>query len=58
MNQQEQGNLSVEERQRTIESLRREAEAKLLHAEALQAETDFFIETRELSSEEQAPELP
>jgi hypothetical protein len=37
MNQQEQGNLSLEERQRDMERLRREAEGKRL----LQAETDF-----------------
>jgi hypothetical protein len=45
--------LTLEERQRNIERLRREAEAKTMHADALQAETDHLIRTGKLSMEEE-----
>ena len=42
MNQEQQ------DRQLTIERLRREAETKLLHAEALEVETEFLLQTEKL----------
>jgi HAMP domain-containing protein len=44
---------SLKERLRNIERLRREAEAKMLHADVLQAETDFLIRTGKLLREDE-----
>jgi hypothetical protein len=48
--------LTIEERQRNIERLRREAEAKMVHADALQAETDHLVRQGKLALEELANE--
>ena len=46
--------LTFSERMRNIERLRREAEAKMVHADALQAETDLLIRSAKLSDRETA----
>jgi hypothetical protein len=45
-------NLTLKERLRNIDRLRREAEAKMVHADALQAETDFLVRAGKLSMQE------